>query len=89
MLCESDSFVGYIKNKFVDYTCKSLVKPKSYLSLAIGASSGIGTAIAQLFSKCGASLTISGRSFESLQEVSRKCKEMSPTNLMVLSIYNS
>jgi len=56
------------------------------VAIITGASSGIGTAIAQLFSKYGASLTISGRNFESLQEVSRKCKEMSPTNLMPLVI---
>lgn len=50
-----------------------------------GASSGIGEAIAHLFSKCGASLAITGRKKENLEKVSEKCKESSPSKLEVSS----
>ncbi|XP_042236129.1 3-oxoacyl-[acyl-carrier-protein] reductase FabG-like isoform X2 [Homarus americanus] len=45
-----------------------------------GASSGIGAATALLFSRCGASLALTGRNIENLQTVAEKCSAGDTTN---------
>ena len=61
---------------------------QSYFSnLLVGASSGLGEGIADLFSKCGASLALTGRNKENLRKVAEKCKESSPNKLEVGLIF--
>ena len=63
----------------------SCVRSYGFSFCLIGASSGIGEAIAYLFSKCGASLAITGRKKDNLEKVSKKCKESSQSKLEVSS----
>lgn len=54
--------------------------------LVTGASSGIGAETAIEFSKLGASVVITGRNQESLNNVAKQCEEISPTKLKPLPI---
>lgn len=54
--------------------------------LVTGASSGIGAETAIEFSKLGASVVITGRNQDSLNNVAKQCEEISPTKLKPLPI---
>jgi len=56
------------------------------VAIITGASSGLGAAIAEYYSKCGASLSLVGRNKTSLNAVCKKCEEISPNNLKPLTI---
>lgn len=55
--------------------------PQVFLS---GASSGIGAATAQLFSRLGAALAITGRNAENLQAVADKCSKESEKSPLII-----
>ncbi|CAH2991754.1 unnamed protein product [Chilo suppressalis] len=54
--------------------------------LITGASSGIGAATAPEFAKLGASLVLTGRNKENLDEVSKQCENLSPRKLKPLVV---
>ncbi|XP_013787922.1 uncharacterized protein LOC106471845 [Limulus polyphemus] len=48
------------------------------VALITGASSGVGAATALLFSRLGASLSLTGRKKENLEKIAKRCEEVSP-----------
>ena len=72
-------FYEMVLKKFLHHSCLS--------NCLVGASSGLGEEIADLFSKCGASLALTGRNKENLRKVAEKCKESSPNKLEVGLMY--
>ncbi|XP_045494107.1 3-oxoacyl-[acyl-carrier-protein] reductase FabG-like [Colias croceus] len=54
--------------------------------LITGASSGIGAQTALDFSKLGASIIITGRNKTNLEDVAKKCEELSPEKLKPLTV---
>jgi len=56
------------------------------VAIITGASSGIGAAIAEYYSKCGASLSLVGRNETNLNAMCKRCEVISPNNLKPLTI---
>lgn len=57
--------------------------------LVTGSSSGIGEASVVLFSKLGAKVVVTGRDAQKVEAVTKKCEQVSPQNLKVITINNN
>ncbi|XP_076307830.1 3-oxoacyl-[acyl-carrier-protein] reductase FabG-like isoform X2 [Tachypleus tridentatus] len=53
------------------------------VALITGASSGVGAATALLFSRLGASLSLTGRKKENLEKIAKQCEDISPSKHQV------
>ncbi|XP_054167717.1 3-oxoacyl-[acyl-carrier-protein] reductase FabG-like [Oppia nitens] len=56
------------------------------VALITGSSSGIGAATAQLFSKSGANVVVTGRNADAVAKVAKQCTDVSPKQLTALEV---
>ena len=54
--------------------------------LITGSSSGIGATTAQLFSKSGANVVVTGRNVDNVKETAKKCRDISQNKSKVLEV---